>query len=148
EHAATVLDTGAPLDRTALDGVSSGYLDSKLYRVAKNNKLPAHALLDLGERLRSHAEALPLRLIADGLHLSRERLAALKARTGQLGYSDLLRLLDEALANAELGPRLAAAIRKVFPAALIDECQDTDPLQWRVFGSIYGGDDTALLFVG
>jgi exodeoxyribonuclease V beta subunit len=71
----------------------------------------------------------------------------LKDRSGLLGYSDLLELLDKGL-QAPGGERLAAAIRREYPVALIDEFQDTDPLQWRVFATIYAPEDTALFLVG
>ena len=55
----------------------------------------------------------------------------------RLAYDDLLIELDEALAGAD-GGRLAAQIRRAFPCALIDEYQDTDPVQARIFRRIYG----------
>ena len=51
----------------------------------------------------------------------------------RLAYDDLLIELDDALAGAG-GKRLAAQIRREFPCALIDEYQDTDPVQARIFG--------------
>jgi len=63
-----------------------------------------------------------------------------------LSFDDLLRLVDEALAGAG-GPALAAAIRERFPAALIDEFQDTDPLQYRIFQRIYRRCDECGLFL-
>nr|MCH1932572.1 UvrD-helicase domain-containing protein [Shewanella shenzhenensis] len=42
---------------------------------------------------------------------------------------------DDAQINA--GQLLAAEIAKRFPMALIDEFQDTDPLQFAIFSSIY-----------
>jgi exodeoxyribonuclease V beta subunit len=50
------------------------------------------------------------------------------------------------------GPRLAALIREQFPVALIDEFQDTDPVQYRIFDAVYGvarnAQDTALVLIG
>lgn len=63
-----------------------------------------------------------------------------------MSFDDLLRLVDEALAGAG-GPALAAAIRERFPAALIDEFQDTDPLQYRIFQRIYHQHDEYGLFL-
>ncbi len=59
-------------------------------------------------------------------------MAKLKSKRHQLAYSDLLQHLDAALADPERGPALAARIRHQFPAALVDEFQDTDTLQFRV----------------
>ena len=55
----------------------------------------------------------------------------------RLGYDDLLIELDDAL-GGEGGKRLAARIRRAYPCALIDEYQDTDPLQARIFTQVYG----------
>lgn len=57
-------------------------------------------------------------------------------RRAQMGFNDLLTRLDSAL-HSENGPRLAGMIRQQFPLALIDEFQDTDPLQYRIFNAIY-----------
>ena len=52
--------------------------------------------------------------------------------------------LDEALTQSA---ELAGIIRAQFPLALIDEFQDTDPLQYRIFRQIYGTDG-ALILIG
>ncbi|MGC3964302.1 MAG: exodeoxyribonuclease V subunit beta [Rhodocyclaceae bacterium] len=59
-----------------------------------------------------------------------------KTRRAELGFDDLLARLDRAL-DGEGGERLAARIREQFPVALIDEFQDTDPLQYRIFERVY-----------
>lgn len=69
-----------------------------------------------------------------------------KRQSQVLSFDDLLRLVDEALAG-EGGSALAAAIRERFPAALIDEFQDTDPLQYRIFRRIYRQRDQSGLFL-
>ncbi|MCF8004158.1 MAG: exodeoxyribonuclease V subunit beta [Chromatiaceae bacterium] len=80
----------------------------------------------------------------------------------EMGFDDLLRELDTALrpashSAAEPSPgqdrgqaqaqaqaeQLAATIRGQFPVALIDEFQDTDPIQYRIFASIYGAEPGA-----
>ena len=136
----------ALLDRETLAGVSHTWLASQLTK-KKGNSLPTLELFDLADALLAAGGALWPRLVADALEAARERLAAIKERTGLLGYEDLLRLLDEGL-RAPGGERLAAAIRRQYPVALIDEFQDTDPLQWSVFSTIYAREDTALFLVG
>ncbi len=54
-----------------------------------------------------------------------------------LGYDDLLIEMRDALDRCEAGRRLAQALRERFPVALIDEFQDTDPTQARIFNTIY-----------
>ena len=57
----------------------------------------------------------------------------------RLGYDDLLSELGDALAGPH-GERLAARIRHEYPCALIDEFQDTDPVQAAIFMQVYGED--------
>ncbi|MBT3222523.1 MAG: UvrD-helicase domain-containing protein, partial [Proteobacteria bacterium] len=54
-------------------------------------------------------------------------------------YNDLLHMLRDALADPDRGPRLARAIRDQFDVALIDEFQDTDPVQWAIFSLVFTG---------
>lgn len=61
----------------------------------------------------------------------------------RLGYDDLLIELRDALDGENTESRLAVSIRRRFPAALIDEFQDTDPTQEQIFTSIYGNRASA-----
>ena len=68
-----------------------------------------------------------------------------RRQSGTLTYGDLQRQLDRALAD----PGLRAALASRFPVALVDEFQDTDPVQWAIFDRIWGRgagcDDRRLL---
>ncbi|MDP1563797.1 MAG: exodeoxyribonuclease V subunit beta [Pirellulaceae bacterium] len=67
--------------------------------------------------------------------VSRELQQRLLAR-GELSYDDMLVRLHAALQGTN-GERLAQAIRQKFPVAMIDEFQDTDPIQYEIFDRIY-----------
>ncbi|QGZ28864.1 exodeoxyribonuclease V subunit beta [Stutzerimonas stutzeri] len=111
----------------------------------------AHALDALAERV---SEALPAgkqRLIALQValleRLNRE-LPARKAAQRLLAFDDLLNQLVQAL-QGPVGDDLAASLRTTYPLALIDEFQDTDPIQYAIFDRIYTkGGDASLCFVG
>jgi exodeoxyribonuclease V beta subunit len=79
------------------------------------------------------------------------RFADEQARRAQMGFNDLLTRLDAALAGPN-GARLAEVIRTQFPVALIDEFQDTDEIQYRIFDTIYrveaNDQSTALVLIG
>jgi exodeoxyribonuclease V beta subunit len=81
-----------------------------------------------------------------------QRMAELKRRSGLFGFADMLQRLDVALADPASGERLAQRLREQFPVAMIDEFQDTSPLQFRIFDRIYRTADnrldTALLLIG
>jgi exodeoxyribonuclease V beta subunit len=77
-----------------------------------------------------------------------EELGRRKAERGIQFYDDLLRALARALADPVRGTRLAEAIRGRYRAALIDEFQDTDPVQYEVVHRIYGGTAYPVVLVG
>ena len=62
-------------------------------------------------------------------------------------FDDMLFNLHERLAAPD-GPALAHTLRARFPAALIDEFQDTDPLQFAIFSKLYAGSTAPLFLVG
>jgi len=79
------------------------------------------------------------------------RLDHEKQRLASMGFDDLLTRLDDALGGPQ-GEHLAETIRRQFPVAMIDEFQDTDPVQYRIFDRIYrvasNDQDTSLLMIG
>ncbi len=82
--------------------------------------------------------------VADQLHRRLQRRA-------EIGFNDMLRLLDEALQQDDTGT-LARRLRTRYPVALVDEFQDTDPLQYRILSAIYEPEansaDRALVMIG
>jgi len=74
------------------------------------------------------------------------RVARDKAARGQFDYDDMLRLVWGALQGAR-GPEVAARLRARMPVAMIDEFQDTDPLQWRIFREVWVHPDARSLTI-
>jgi exodeoxyribonuclease V beta subunit len=74
----------------------------------------------------------------------RQELARRKARDNVFSFEDLLQRLHEALSGPG-GTPFARTVAQKYPAALIDEFQDTDPLQFEIFKAIY--TDRSLLFL-
>ncbi|MGI6657030.1 MAG: exodeoxyribonuclease V subunit beta [Desulfobulbus sp.] len=102
---------------------------------------PSHPFFDLVEQwLDAHStwqqQAKALVLTWARAFLRRE-LDARKQAQAQLSFDDLPAHLARALERPDTGTRLAARIAERYPAALIDEFQDTDPLQYRIFTRIY-----------
>lgn len=96
------------------------------------------------------AEPLSLRdiVIARALNDVRDAVRKEKRLRALLGFDDLLSNLDSALQQPG-GALLAETIRARFPVALIDEFQDTDPQQYRIFRSLYlSQPGQALLLIG
>ncbi|MEJ8840161.1 exodeoxyribonuclease V subunit beta [Ramlibacter sp. AN1133] len=113
---------------------------------------PHHEALQALEVLRGQLACLPEcrdTVLAHAAHWVAARMASEQLRRAEMGFNDLLTRLRDALRRPDSGPRLAALIRRQFPVALIDEFQDTDPVQYEIFRTVYRGrDDTALILIG
>ncbi|MGK9175150.1 exodeoxyribonuclease V subunit beta [Yokenella regensburgei] len=109
---------------------------------------PEHPVFDAIEALLAAPLTLKDLMLTRAMREIRETIAREKRRRGQLGFDDMLGRLDSALQSAN-GDALATAIRTRFPVAMIDEFQDTDPQQYRIFRRIWHNQpDGALLLIG
>lgn len=117
----------------------------------KNQSTPTHAFfaaIDAVLAARAGTDALQPLLLAHAAAWIAQRLDETRRARALLGFDDMLKRLAAALHGAN-GDALARTIAAQYPVALVDEFQDTDPLQWRSLQRIYGGhDDTALLLIG
>jgi len=68
-----------------------------------------------------------------------------KRRAGALAFDDLLRRVLRALQDDVRGTALAAVVRGQFQAALIDEFQDTDLVQYEIFRRLFAGGPLYLI---
>ena len=128
--------------------------------VTKGNAPPAHAFFTAADALLKASDEFDqalnlarLRLLRDLVETVPESLRDEKRRQRVVSFDDMLANLHRALeADAETpGPgaeALATALRRRFPAALIDEFQDTDPLQFGIFLRIYRDQPGPLFLVG
>ncbi|HEY4352895.1 MAG TPA: exodeoxyribonuclease V subunit beta [Paraburkholderia sp.] len=115
---------------------------------------PSHPALDAMEALRDALAAQPTAyydLLCHAAHWVSQRFAAEEKKRSQMGFDDLLTRLRDALLSPN-GERLADIIRKQYPVALIDEFQDTDPVQYKIFDTVYriedNDQDTAIILIG
>lgn len=76
---------------------------------------------------------------ADCLQQVKRIVDAEKRRHSALGFDDLLEQLSRVLSAQGPDGWLARAIRQQFQAALIDEFQDTDQHQFRIFDTAFAG---------
>ena len=63
-------------------------------------------------------------------------------------FDDQLTRLRRALLDPDLGQRARERLRRRFPVVLVDEFQDTDPVQWQILRSARHDDDGALVRSG
>jgi exodeoxyribonuclease V beta subunit len=92
-----------------------------------------------GDFCAAHANYL-VGLRLDFLTAARDALRLRKQELKVQSFDDLLTGLLGAL-RGRSGSALIAEVRRKFRAALIDEFQDTDPVQWAVFRALFGAPD-------
>jgi exodeoxyribonuclease V beta subunit len=133
-----------------LDLYSAGRIRSKAGRPAISpHPFFGHAqqlLAQLDARAAAGARAR-LRLLRDFLETGPAALAALKRHRRLVSYDDLLSNVHERLTSGRHAG-FSTMLRERFPAALVDEFQDTDPLQFEIFRCVYAHDGARAFYVG
>ncbi len=140
-------------------------LDDLTVEVAGDLYLRAFAVTDLPARF-THADALALARAAIGDPQARldpedaatgsdaywrrwfagkvrDELDRRKRRLGVLSFDDLLSRVAGALATAD--PAARQRMRDRWKVVLVDEFQDTDPVQWEVLRGAFAGESTLVL---
>lgn len=103
-------------------------------------------------RLSGHAEQIRAAMLSRLARAVREHVAARKQESGVMSFADLLHLVDRAL-SGDRNEFLLEALRDRYRVAMVDEFQDTDPVQYRIFRQIFmdgvhSGDDRACVMIG
>lgn len=159
-----ILNELAPLSELLRGGESIDAILPELFRVcqAAPHRAAERNIDYLATHLASHeAWATPARLLQS--HLSSvlpaligrvlppliAKLEADKRQKGRFDFDDMLRLVHEAVHGAH-GEAALAALRARYKYALVDEFQDTDPIQWGIFRKIFmeRTDGGALVLIG
>jgi exodeoxyribonuclease V beta subunit len=113
----------------------------------KKNPPPGHDFFDLCQDLQIKVEERFLALRWELVEFCRQRLPERKRQGNIRFFDDLLNDLYQAL-HAGQSDALAALLRSRYRAALIDEFQDTDPVQYDIFRRIFAEADTPLFLIG
>ncbi len=117
-------------------------------KTKKGGKTPVHSAFDAIDDLLASNMDMKSMLMAYAIVEVRKLLEKEKQRFGKISFDDLLSHLANALEKDAEG-LLAERIRQLYPVAMIDEFQDTDPLQYQVFSTIYGSSPhTGLFMIG
>jgi exodeoxyribonuclease V beta subunit len=75
----------------------------------------------------------PLIILSRVAHGCQKMLKKFLLEEEKLGFDDLLLAMQQATQN----PQFVTCIREVYRTAIIDEFQDTDPLQWNIFNNLF-----------
>ena len=88
-----------------------------------------------------HKDDTPERL-ARWVALVREAVAEVGVRrraARELGYDDLVTGLRDAVRHPVTGPSVVQGLDERYQLVLVDEFQDTDPVQWDIFATAFSG---------
>jgi len=139
------------LDKAGFQNQTPDILPTKL---KGEDPAPHHPAFEAIAELVAFSQNLPSAesdILRHASHWIAQRLESEKQKRSEMGFDDLLTRLDDAL-HGPRGEQLAATIRRQFPVALIDEFQDTDPVQYRIFNRVYQVSDndphTCMLMIG
>ncbi len=136
------------------DGFKKFTSDELKGAVKKDYTTPAHPFFELCQKLREKQEELEsvfdqrlLGLKAELFDYVQDELIRRKGEKNIQFFDDLLLRLDRALEEGG-GEALARAMSTKFGAALIDEFQDTDPIQYAIFKKVFGTGNSILFLIG
>jgi len=136
---------GNPFDFCAdFDKFTTGFIRGQ---TLKKHEPPIHPFFDSCEKMKELAARRLVALKGSLFQFARKRLVELKNERNIRFFDDLLVVLDRALGGTS-GEDLARSLRERYKAALIDEFQDTDPVQYRIFHQIYSGKEAPLFLIG
>ncbi|MBA4367362.1 MAG: exodeoxyribonuclease V subunit beta, partial [Desulfobacterium sp.] len=122
--------------------------------VKKGHVFPEHDFFHLCSDLQDiqnqldiiHNEKL-IQLKIDFFHYVRKESAKRKKQKNFRSFDDLLLDCYQALETKSSTGDLIVSLRNRYAAALIDEFQDTDPVQYTIFQRIFGDPSQSILFL-
>uniref|UniRef100_Q3ASJ0 RecBCD enzyme subunit RecB n=1 Tax=Chlorobium chlorochromatii (strain CaD3) TaxID=340177 RepID=Q3ASJ0_CHLCH len=109
---------------------------------------PDHPLFACAEKLLQAVQKRYVALKSELVQFYQRELPKRKRKANFRFFDDLLSDLADALQAPERGVALAQRLRSTYQAALIDEFQDTDPVQYIIFQTMYADSDAPLFLIG
>ncbi|MGD9334025.1 MAG: exodeoxyribonuclease V subunit beta, partial [Desulfobacterales bacterium] len=120
----------------------------------KNYIPPSHDVFNICDELHKKGIALEAEMEQGLLYLktsffsyAREQLPARKEKSNIQFFDDLLIRIKKALENPG-GNELASTIRRQYKAALVDEFQDTDSVQYEIVRRLFDSKQNVLFMIG
>ncbi|NMH61203.1 exodeoxyribonuclease V subunit beta [Alteromonas ponticola] len=84
-------------------------------------------------------------LAGDGILFIRNHVKKQKRQLGVVDFDDLIRIFAAQVSQPEA--KVAKQLKNLYPAALIDEFQDTDSFQYQILNNVYPKADNASLLM-
>ncbi|MDP3286251.1 MAG: UvrD-helicase domain-containing protein, partial [Desulfobacterales bacterium] len=123
--------------------------------VKAKQKAPLHPFFDTCDELAEKSKELTEEFERYIIYLKREfirfaetELNKRKIKRNIQYYEDLLTKVRDAIVNGGGNNDLAFRIRQKYRAALIDEFQDTDPVQYEIFSNLFDSEESVLFIIG
>jgi len=148
EHLRSVIEFRDP-DLFQLDKSSSGPTQRRLTQTAveagtnKGKQAPRHELfeqyelvVEVAQQMSRHRERIRAAMLARLAVSVREQVERRKRESGVMSFSDLLHEVDRAL-TGDRNEFVLDALRDRYHVAMVDEFQDTDPVQYRIFRQVF-----------
>ena len=133
--------SGGPSGRSEIAHTNAAWLATKLL---------GHPTLEGPARVLSRSLMTPLPAYATlALPALRAELAREKTRASIIDFDDLVSGMVEAL-EGQRGAALIHALRARYQHVVVDEFQDTDPLQWSILSTLFSdcGPDRTFVLIG
>ncbi|HDM8126694.1 TPA: exodeoxyribonuclease V subunit beta [Vibrio harveyi] len=122
------------------------FAQNVLFEKTPKGTAPQHPVFDAIEAFLANPISLKAPLLAHAIEHCRVMLAKAKNQKQWLSFDDLLTQLSASIDTDETA-LLTERIRTLYPVAMIDEFQDTDPLQYSIFSRIYLDNPECGLFM-
>ena len=118
----------------------------KLLKDFEDEPKPTFSLV--AEELWSAVESFSHVLRADTVNFIDRKISTWKSERGILSFDDLLSVTADAVSRQDrVGESLRQSLRRSFQVAMIDEFQDTDPVQFTIFRELFANTGQHWLFL-
>lgn len=119
---------------------TKGYVFARSGEISEFEKA-ARSVIILARDMRANIDLMKKELDCLVSVMMIKKTDALCERDNLISNNEVLRQLAVALTKKDRGDVLASLLRKRYPIAMIDEFQDTDPVQFTVFSKLYLNQD-------
>ncbi len=124
------------------------FTQSKIESATKKGCNPeTHRFFELCDEIMNLPEKWLLKMTGDFLDYGLRELKVRKGKLGKRGFDDLLIEVHEAL-KGKFADKLQNSLDQKYQAALIDEFQDTDSLQYGIFSTLFDKPNKIFFMIG